>query len=230
MDKDSIIKDVTSKTNGTINYIMSKIAYIWDKDATKFYIAGGCLASRSICDIDIFPIGNTKVAYPKKAELIVRTKNASTFKTDMWPIQICNYRHETLKELVDSFDYAHIQIGAMVSLDTNGWHCIEEVYFTDDFIKAKVTDTTWFCGSKYPLSSLVRAAKYKEKKVFPRTGAYVAAVLGVMVAVIKRGFSDYEDFKDQLDAVDLGMVPDEFKDLEFLELKELYNLLAENKE
>lgn len=39
--------------------------------------------------------------------------------------------------------------------------------------------------------------------------------------IIKRGVSDYQDFKDQLDAVDLGVAPEDFQGLESV-IKELY--------
>jgi hypothetical protein len=56
-------------------------------------------------------------------------------------------------------------------------------------------------------------------------GAHIRAVISALAAVVKRGFSGYDDFKDQLDAIDLGLLPDEMSEVESAPLLELYNRL-----
>jgi chromosomal replication initiation ATPase DnaA len=55
-------------------------------------------------------------------------------------------------------------------------------------------------------------------------------MLKIVHDIIERGFKGYEDFKDQLDAIDLGMVPDDIEQLQTKEgtdmLRNLFKLLA----
>lgn len=63
---------------------------------------------------------------------------------------------------------------------------------------------TFFVGSEYPLSSLIRLVKYAKRGLYPKRRDYTADILRILTAIIERGYSGYEDFKDQLDAIDLG--------------------------
>jgi len=188
---------------------------------SDFYMAGGCLTGR-ISDIDLFP-GETPVPKPN-GKIIVSTRNAITYEGPTCPIQVCNYKHNTLQGLVDSFDFAHIQIGVRIQGTPLS---VSECYFTNAFVESRALEISWFTGSEYPLASLVRAAKYHKRGYMPR-GSYIRVVIDSLAAIVARGFHGYEDFKDQLDAVDLGLVPEEFDDVSKSNLMGLFSAL--NKE
>jgi hypothetical protein len=200
---------------------------------TKYWIAGGCLTG-TVNDIDIFPAGTSLEDSPfSKLPLLSQTKNAGTFKHNP-TIQFCKYRKPSLIELVNSFDFAHIQVGAVVRItkayadaEHPAWWTVDSVYYTDDFVEANAGRTTWFTGSEYPLSSLIRLGKYYKREIMPKT-AYMCAVIDCMAAITKRGFKDYADFKDQLDAVDLGLLPEEMRDLGTGGIMDLYRALTKD--
>lgn len=60
-------------------------------------------------------------------------------------------------------------------------------------------------NDSYPMSSLIRAFKYKERGNFG-DGSYIACVFAILNQFLRRGFDSYDDFKDQLAAVDLAML------------------------
>lgn len=204
------------------------ITFLEANDILQVRIAGNSLNKGEPNDIDLFPAdGKTFVRDGtswKGATLISTTKNADTLLVEGCDItvQLCNYEWPTLEELVKSFDYAHIQVGAYFD-DLNEWE--PEVYFPAGYITAQATGTTWFTGSEYPMSSLIRAGKYYKQDAMSR-GAYMACVLEALLATAKRGFESYEDFLDQLDAVDLGLVPEEWETWDRGTLEELYSLLC----
>ena len=67
-------------------------------------------------------------------------------------------------------------------------------------------------GSKYPLSSMLRAGKYYKRGLMTRN-QYMHCVVRALAATIKRGFIDIPDFKDQLDAIDLQLVEEDALEL-----------------
>lgn len=186
----------------------------------KYFLGGGCLANTEFNDIDIFPVGDETFTVPTEhIEIICTTKNATTIKKNNVILQFCNYKHSTLEQLVNSFDFAHIQVGCLIEDGE-----VKDVYWTDNFEAAKVCQTSEFVGSNYPLSSLVRLQKYVKRDQLTK-GSSIRAALYILIAIIERGFTDYEDFKDQLDAVDLGLVPEDIKEVERTDLYKLYELL-----
>ena len=194
------------------NYIRERAQYILSKIDIpgSFYMAGGCFNDQ-IRDIDIFGYNGQGLSH----KVIVQTKNATTYATQPWPTQICNYTKPTLNELLESFDFAHVQVGVEVRHKV-----IVAIGWTQAFEDARLTQQTWYTGSAYPLASLFRHDKYKNrgliKNIKPR--------LAILTDIIRRGFEDYEDFKDQLDAVDLGLLPEDYKDAQD-ELLALFEVL-----
>lgn len=175
----------------------------------KVVVAGGAFLKENPIDFDIYPdIGKKRFKYCESpnAILLFQSANAKTFKNKA-VMQFCNYHKETLEQLVGSFDFAHCQIGALVNLE-NG--CISDIYYTEAFIKSMVTEQTFYTDSGYPLSSLIRIQKYVKRGKFAGK-SWIWDTIKILTAVIDRGFEDYEDFKDQLDAVDLGLLPEDFQ-------------------
>ncbi len=216
------IEDIIEKRAGIIIWTIQKDIDIRD---TEFYIAGNSLNGlQRSTDVDIFPSdtkNNDKLLELFKDYEIYRTKNAVTYSLKGKIIQICNYIFPTLKELVYSFDYSHIQVGARIE------DCaVLEVCFTDEYIESRIIGNTEYLGSNYPLSSLIRAFKYKEHKEISK-GRMIYSILSALADIVERGFKDYADFKDQLDAVDLGLLPEDFEEFMGREdkLKKLFELL-----
>jgi len=191
----------------------------------RFYVAGNCLNRAEPRDIDVFPVekGDFDAINVNKLDLISSTRNAMTVRLGGKIVQLCKYYHNDLFTLVHSFDFAHVQIGAKVRISTTG-HSVEEIQKSGAWSDAKEFESTWYTGSEYPLSSLIRTVKYAKRGHFSGN-SYIWAVLNVLEQLIGRGFYGYEDFKDQLDAVDLGLLPEEIEELDTVALKNLFESL-----
>lgn len=191
---------------------------------TEYYVGGNSLNRNPPNDIDVFPIGGkfSKETAEKLGKVVSDTKNAITVKVNLdktlhhqtvdgtndievegktITVQLCNYQHDSLESLVNSFDFSHIQIGAKVTPSQI------DIYYTDKYEEAKLCQSTEYFGSEYPISSLIRAFKYAKRGDFAGD-SHIFSVLKILADISGRGFEDYEDFKDQLDAVDLGLVPE----------------------
>lgn len=190
----------------------------------QYYVAGNSLNKQPPNDIDIFPVDKlfTKEQAQKLGVIVSETKNATTVKVALdsslnhqtvdgeneihvsgktITVQLCNYHHENLEKLVNSFDFSHIQIGAKV--EGTGI----EVYYTKAYEDSKLCQSTEYIGSEYPLSSLLRAFKYAKRGDFAGN-SHIFSVLKVLTDIVHRGFNDFGDFKNQMDAIDLGLVPE----------------------
>ena len=216
------VRDIITKRAGAI---AARLRPLFENRTTRmFYIAGGSL-SRCIADVDIFPVGDDAFAdVIKECKVVFQSRNATTIEFDPWPVQFCTYKRASLAELIASFDFAHIQIGATIQADGK-YLTVQEVTWTEAYVQAHAAQTTWFTGSQYPLSSLLRAEKYFRKGVLTR-GAYVRAILETLPEIIERGFANWDDFKDQLDAVDLGLLPEELAECESASIRKLFKQLC----
>jgi hypothetical protein len=147
------------------------------------------------------------LANPGKYKLLAKTRNAVTVKllAKDQVVQFCSYQKPSLTELVKSFDFSHIQVGIEFTGDKEPPHA-DAVYYTDDFVLANVKRRTVYTGSEYPLSSLVRLFKYAKRDKLTRIGV-AQAVMKILTDVLERGYENYDDFKSQIDAVDL-VLPD----------------------
>lgn len=172
---------------------------------TEVYVAGNSLNKLSPNDFDVFPVspGDFDNLIFDKAVLLSKTRNATTVKYEDKVIQFCNYHYPSLKKLVDSFDFAHIKIGARVK---NNY--VEELYMSEDYKIARLTEGSYYTKSEYPTSSLVRLFKYERRGDFSGN-RHIIEALKILTDISIRGFKSYDDFKDQLDAVDLGLVPED---------------------
>ena len=156
-------------------------------------------------------------------EILTKSKNAITLSKNNICYQICKYSKASLKELIDSFDFSYCQVGARI-YNYAGELSIKEIYYTDHYIEYLLTKNTKFINSEYPLSSLIRCFKINDKGYFLGK-SYIPAVINILTNIINRGFDNYADFKDQLDAVDLGLLEEDYKDAkeDFLKLFEMLN-------
>jgi len=189
---------------------------------SKFIIAGGCFG-KVMNDIDVFPC-EKKLRIdtddlPSGYSFITETKNAITLRGPKGKvIQLCNYSSEGLWNLVDSFDFAHIQAGARITDGECG-----EVIYSPEWLEYNAIGDSCYLGSEYPLSSMVRLMKYRKRDAISKH-QMIGSIIGIIRDVRKRGFHDWDDFKDQLDAVDLGLLPEDLESLGHIDLREFYEL------
>lgn len=173
----------------------------------SFYVAGNSLNEEAPNDFDLYPVWKDQFddAHRKIGEdnVVCVTKNAVTAKIDGHTVQFCNYFKPSLDELLESFDFAHVQVGARFTKALDG-SPISNVEFTPNWLVAKSTGQTFYTHSEYPISSLVRINKYIKRGNYVGK-SYIRDVVLILTDIINRGIEDYEDFKDQLDAIDLGL-------------------------
>lgn len=213
MTKDDLTKILASRAKKCIELTGNLLT------ENEYIIAGSCIATNQIRDIDVFPVGSREFVIPKENR-ILETPNAITVSNGHNPaIQFCKYRWDSLQKLIESFDFAHIQAGVRIS---NG--LVVEIKWTDNFLYAHAAQTSGFTGSEYPLSSLIRLLKYRKRDEISEQSAMVA-MLDILVAIVSRGFKNWDDFKKQLDAVDLNLIPEQQAELDIDNLKFLYDLL-----
>lgn len=183
-------------------------------DNRPFYLAGGALCGDEVHDFDLYPVYGdqfdaARIAAKitetcgKDAVVVYASPNALTVRllAKNQVVQFCSYVKPTLEELVDSFDFSHIQVG----IEFRGNGCApfhEHVYYTDAFVLANVTRKTVYTGSEYPMSSLMRLFKYHKRGKLNKTEVAQSA-MKILKDVVARGYENYEDYKNQLDAVDL---------------------------
>lgn len=195
----------------------------------NFYIAGNALNQGKPADLDLFPVRETDFierAPAIEAATVSETRNACTAIVNGVTVQLCNYYHESLAELVESFDFAHVKLGAKVEV-MHGTPFVTDVYYSEDWLAAKALESTFYTGSGYPLSSLIRCFKYSTRGDFSRS-KYVNSIIKIVEDIVTRGFSDYEDFKDQLDAVDLGLALEEIDGLNQCALLNIFQTLQKD--
>lgn len=168
-------------------------------DNKGIFAGSAMIPNHSINDIDVFfynsrDYGRTVDAL-KQVYKYFETPNCVTINTNSVKVQLCKYNYPTMARLVESFDFAHVQVAYDVFS--------QEVTYTEQAKEAFISRTTTFTGSEYPLSSLIRLNKYYERGRITGRGL-IGEVLLIFKAILERGFKDYEDFKDQLNAVDLN--------------------------
>lgn len=196
----------------------------------EFYLAGSCL-NKDFHDIDIFPLKQmTSFDIGERAKnfLVSETDNAFTFRWKGIIIQICNYIYPSLKSLILSFDFSHIQVGCFMRLDPSwGWKAID-IYYTEDYVTAKIIQDTYYTSSDYPLSSLIRVLKYYKRNQMSREYA-VESVVNIISDIVSRGFDGSDDFRNQLNVVKAGLLDSEVEKLEHSKISLLYKELNKSR-
>lgn len=206
----------------------------------KIWIAGNSLNSGECHDIDVFfpkrgyPIGGFSESdidldgldkavsdfnrdFEKKmgkAEIVYDSKNAMSVNFDGVKYQFCKYQKDTCQDLVESFDYAHIQIGAVIDFEEDGERnpvLVTDVCYTEAYLESMLSQNTWYIKSDYPLGSIFRAEKYKRYGSISN-GEYKKSTIRALTDLINRGYKDYEDFKDSIGAIDLLLYDKETSD------------------
>ena len=175
-----------------------------------FYLAGGSLSRGTPNDFDIFSVGSTgkfnldriKLTCKEKGYGVVsHTQNALTVMIGECKVQFCNYYFATVNELVRNFDFAHCQICAEFTHNDQGTWYVDDIYYTDEWKLAKMAETTFYTGSDFPLSSLVRAGKFLAQGKYASRGQYKKDVVKIVKDVVSRGFKNRDDYIRQLESI-----------------------------
>ena len=226
------IKDVIIERMDTrLKSVYSAIAICLSYKYHGYFVAGNSCNASAPHDFDLSPWYAKKFDFEgikSRIEsvggyVIIETRNALTVNIGGKTIQFCNYWKPDLISLIESFDFAHIQIGVAVSIewrpgdfedDRGGYDSswIEYVEYTDSWQRAHMLETTWYTGSDYPLSSLLRTVKYFQRGAYANKYEYKKDILNILNSIISRGYKDYQDYKDQLAAVDLLLLEPEEKE------------------
>lgn len=228
------IKDVIrERMNTRLKNVYSAIAICLSYKHNGYFVAGNSCNVATPHDFDIYPWGNNFDFKEIESRIVsvggyvvCGTRNALTVNVGGKIIQFCNYNKHDLINLIESFDFAHIQIGVAVSIDwrpgdfendIGGYECstIKYVEYTDNWQRAHMLETTWYTGSDYPLSSLLRTVKYFKRGAYANKFEYKKDIINILNDIISRGYKDYQDYKDQLAAIDLLLLEHEEKEAAF---------------
>lgn len=210
--------------------LYSAIAICLSYGHDGYFVAGNSCNAAAPHDFDIYPWGSDFDFYDIKPRVksvggyvICETRNALTVNINGQVIQLCNYKKPDLISLIESFDFAHIQVGVAVKIvwrpsdseshSPGGYDSsyVRYAEYTDDWQRAHMLETTWYTGSEYPLSSLLRVNKYFKYGCYASKHEYKKDILNILNDIISRGYDDYKDYKDQLAAVDLLLLEPEEK-------------------
>ena len=184
-------------------------------DTQDFIVAGNSLNKAKPNDFDIYGFeASINFSYIRDrvdeydwCRIICETQNALTVEVNKNILQFCKYLKRDVQKLIESFDFSHCQVAVHIHMIDNDTYSIEP-YYTEDWLYSKSIESSFYTVSEYPLSSLMRARKYAERGMF--TGnSYMFEVLKILTDIIERGFENYYDFKDQLDAIDLQLLKDD---------------------
>lgn len=168
-----------------------------------YYLAGGCF-SDEIIDIDVFgcfsrsTLDTVKKNSPNK---IYESARALTICNDKYPIQLIKEKYDNLEDLVNGIDFAHCQVG--VEVNRNG---IQRVFYTQNFLEARLLNTTFYCSSSYPLASLTRLFKFYKRDKLSKN-EMIRSLAVILTDLVDRGFDSVADLKKEVRKIS-GSDPD----------------------
>ena len=219
------IKDVIKERMTTrLKNMYSAIAICLSYKYHGYFVAGNSCNASAPHDFDLYPWRNSEFDFEgikSRIEsvggyVIIETRNALTVNINSNIIQLCNYWKPDLINLIESFDFAHIQVGVAVNIEwgSDGYESsqVEYAEYTDNWQRAHMLETTWYTGSDYPLSSLLRTVKYFQRGAYANKFEYKKDIINILNNTISRGYNDYQDYKDQLAAIYLLLLEPEEKE------------------
>lgn len=228
MNVNDLEQKIQERMAKRLKNLFSGIAIALSYDNTGYYVAGNSCNAAAPNDYDLYPLkgedfdfsGISSRIESVNGFVICETKNALTCNISGKVVQFCKYKKESLYKLIESFDFAHIQIGVRVNIDwrpgdfeddPGGYESsvVDEVAYTPDWEHSHLLETTWYTGSEYPLSSLIRTVKYFQRGAYANKHEYKVDILNILGDIIARGYKDYPDYKDQLAAIDLLLLEPE---------------------
>lgn len=216
----STIESILRERAGRLRYPKT-VADILEQ---PFVLAGGAMRPAMPRDYDIFgydrPIDISEVEWRCRERtdivVLVTTDNAVTVDCNGQTIQLCKHFKPTALELVESFDFSHVQAGVVF----DGEGRMADAVYTGAFENVELNhEIPCYTGSEYPLSSLARLVKFENRgDLCPRGEDYfVAQIMAIFRDIVKRGFTDEDDFCTQCAAISASF--------EYVNPEELYDLL-----
>ena len=213
-----VSETIKVRINKRLRNLYKPIALLLGEDV-DYYIAGNSCNASVPNDYDIYSIKSKfnfddikMYAERMKMTVVSETKNALTIIINGTPVQFCSYIKSSLLDLIESFDFAHIQIGVQIH---NKWNDgiyeyseVKNVKTTCEWEKSQLLNTTWYTHSEYPLSSLLRCVKYAQRGNFAGK-SWKVSMMDIVKDIVERGYNNYEDFKDQLAAIDLALLDED---------------------
>lgn len=226
---DIIERTVTRRVEKIANLLFLKLAV--GNISEKIWIAGNSLNEGDVHDVDVFfPLNGHGIGewseqpivldelyqciaafnndFKEKmgeAKVLYESKNATTVEFGGTKYQFCMYQKDSAQELVESFDFSHIQIAVEIDFEEDGEENqpqVSDVVYTDEYVEAKITGQSKYTSTDYPLGSVFRAEKYMRYGQLSRS-EYKKSVVKALTDVIRRGYKSYDDFKDSIGAIDL---------------------------
>ena len=217
--------DIRERFINRFGPLASTISILLSYDYDEFWVAGSSLLRPIPNDYDIYAYNGFDFAAIKEraksfehVHILWESKNALTLNINGTKVQFCNYKKRSLQELIESFDFAHVQIGIAVEIcwmpgepedgggyDGNHYGKIQTSLAWHD---AMIEQESKYTHSEYPLSSLLRVHKYRQRDWLSANQSKTC-ILQTLTDVLQRGYKDYKDFKDQLLAVDLRLLEPE---------------------
>ena len=211
--EEQVVKQLASRATRLDTQAVLKIL-----DGKRIFLAGGALMPGAPNDYDLYPgdgqpfnhVGIRHViSNNPKARIVCETGNALTVRIDDQTVQFCSFMKTSLQDLCDSFDFAHCQAGVTFEAfrdEDDGTSCyrITDVYASENWVQAKLQESTFYTGSEYPLGALLRVLKYEKRGLFIGK-SWMDSVFHVLRDLMNRGFRDRDDFRRQLESIDLGI-------------------------
>lgn len=208
----------------------------------SFYVAGGALLPAEPNDYDLFPVNKKDFdcffRYERgeqQSKLDVKiweTSNAVTYEINGIKIQLCKFWNESIIKTVERFDFTHCKLGAKFEVSYANKEAPVfipvDVYVSEDFIRYRILGYSEYTGVQlcdYPLSSLLRMYKYIKRGYIRST---YDVIFKILEAFLERGYKDEEDFKQQLEGIDIGVDEAQQLDANSKSLKHLYYLVTGN--
>jgi len=107
-------------------------------------------------------------------------------------------RHDarTLEELIESFDFSHVQAGAEIIRGK-----VSKVYVSDLFVSDRAAGTSTYRSEKTPISSLFRLMKYHRRGDIPTFDAR-RMIVQMVCAAIRHPPASVEEARRQLSGLD----------------------------
>ena len=171
----------------------------------SFILAGGALSSDAEPkDFDIFCLSKINIQQILDRlwgcpgwEPILATRNAVTALHHGQTVQFCSFCKSTVEDLIWGFDFTHCQAAAVFARDGS----IIKTAYTPMFKAFTSSGETKYTRSEYPLSSLMRCAKFISRGVIAKPGQWKPILLDILMDIVDRGFKDVDDFRDQCASV-----------------------------
>lgn len=129
----------------------------------EFWIAGSVF-TKHWNDVDVFYHDQEPFSFDQSI-VIATSQHTTTITSEGMRIQFCERPNDnTLKELIDGFDFTHVQCGYgfKVEFDATGHGYIfpGRFYFTEGFVRSRLFGSSNYVPGPSPLRSLIRYLKY----------------------------------------------------------------------